>query len=155
MTLKMIEDGAPFGICLKNESKAHSVQMSDKMILVAPKDYEKLENKPKINGVELSGDQTANDLGLNAGLETVTLGTSWLGSASPYTQVVTLQAYTVTEYTKADVSCESTVLDQMSADGTTAIYIRNDNGTLTACAVGNKPTAALTVEVCAYETQHE
>lgn len=153
MTLRMTEDGAPFGVCMKNETKQHGVRMSDKMIIVAPKDYSKLENKPTINGVELDGDLTANDLKLNATVEAVTLGTAWVGSSSPYTQVVTLQNYTVSAYTKADVSCEAAVLDQMSTDGTTAIYIRNDNGILTACAVGNKPTAALAVEICAYETQ--
>ena len=43
----------------------------------------------------------------------------------------------------------------MRADGTNEIYIMNDNGTLVAYAVGNKPTTALAMEACAYETQAE
>ena len=70
---------------------------------------------------------------------------SWAGSASPYTQSVTLAGITVNS--KVDLQMDSTAIGVMVDSGTTAIYIANNNGTLTAYAVGEKPTADLSVQV--------
>lgn len=49
--------------------------------------------------------------------------------------------------TKVDVEPDSTVIQQLVNDGVSALYIANNNGYLTAYAVGAAPTADLTVPV--------
>lgn len=66
MTLKMLEGGTPFGFGMLKGNKAYSVAMNDKVVVVTTGDYEKLKNKPHINGVELSGDLTTEDLLIEA-----------------------------------------------------------------------------------------
>lgn len=75
---------------------------------------------------------------------TVTLSTNWTGDASPYTQSVTISGTTANS--KVDLQPDATVIQQMADDGTVALYIANNNGTLTANAVGEKPTVALTIQ---------
>lgn len=76
---------------------------------------------------------------------------SWTGSASPYTQGVTITGGTATS--QADIQADATAIQQMLDDGTNAIYIANNNGTFTAYAVGEKPTADLSVQVTVYEVK--
>lgn len=76
---------------------------------------------------------------------------SWTGSASPYTQGVTITGGTATS--QADIQADATAIQQMLDDGTNAIYIANNNGTFTAYAVGEKPTADLIVQVTVYEVK--
>lgn len=84
--------------------------------------------------------------------QTITLSTTWSGS-DPYTQTVTLPGINrITANTKFDIQPDATVIAQMIDDGVKALYIANDNGTLTAYAVGAAPTASLTVQVTYYET---
>ena len=90
--------------------------------------------------------------GITTKIASITLSTSWTGSASPYTQSVTITGATITAKTKVDVQFDSTAVAQMVSDGTNAIYISNSSGTLTAYAVGTKPTASLTLQVAYYET---
>ena len=75
---------------------------------------------------------------------TVTLSTGWTGTASPYTQRVTISG--ITANSKVDLQPDATAIAQMAEDGTVALYIANNNGTLTAKAVGEKPTVALTIQ---------
>ena len=75
---------------------------------------------------------------------TVTLSTNWTGNASPYTQSVTISG--ITANSKVDLQPDATSISQMADDGTVALYIANDNGILTANAVGEKPTVALTIQ---------
>ena len=74
----------------------------------------------------------------------VTLSTDWTGDASPYTQTVTISG--ITANSKVDLQPDATAITKMADDGTVALYIANDNGTLTAYAVGDKPTVALTIQ---------
>lgn len=76
---------------------------------------------------------------------------SWTGSASPYTQGVTITGGTATS--QADIQADATAIQQMLDDGTNAIYIANNNGTFTAYAVGEKPTADLSVQVTVYDVK--
>ncbi len=78
-------------------------------------------------------------------VKSIALTTTWSGS-DPYTQTVTVTGYTVTANTKVDLQPNSTVVNQLITDGVKALYISNDNGTLTAYAVGAAITAALTVQ---------
>ena len=76
---------------------------------------------------------------------------SWAGSASPYTQGVTITGGTATS--QADIQADATAIQQMLDDGTNAIYIANNNGTFTAYAVGEKPTADLSIQVTVYDVK--
>ena len=82
---------------------------------------------------------------------TLELSAAWEGSG-PYTQAVTLTGYELTENTKVDLECSGEVLNALSANGTWAIYIENNDGVLTAYAIGSKPAAAITVQATVYET---
>lgn len=75
----------------------------------------------------------------------------WTGNASPYTQGVTITGGTATS--QADIQADATAIQQMLDDGTNAIYIANNNGTFTAYAVGEKPTADMIVQVTVYEVK--
>ena len=74
----------------------------------------------------------------------ITLSTNWTGDASPYTQTVTISG--TTSNSKVDLQPDATAIEQMADDGTLALYIANDNGILTAYAIGEKPTAGLTIQ---------
>ena len=67
---------------------------------------------------------------------------SWTGSG-PYTQTVTITGITVNS--KVDIQMDATALGVLIDSGTSAIWIENNNGTLTAKALGEKPNANLSV----------
>ena len=69
---------------------------------------------------------------------------SWAGSG-PYTQTVTTTGITVNS--KVDIQMDATALGVLIDSGTSAIWIENNNGTLTAKALGEKPNANLSVQV--------
>ena len=76
---------------------------------------------------------------------TISLPTaSWAGSG-PYTQTVTITGITVNS--KVDIQMDATALGVLIDSGTSAIWIENNNGTLTAKAMGEKPNANLSVQV--------
>lgn len=75
---------------------------------------------------------------------TVTLSTDWTGTESPYMQAVTIDGTTANS--KVDLQADSTVIQQMIYDETVALYVVNNNGALTAYAVGDKPSIALTIQ---------
>ena len=75
---------------------------------------------------------------------TVTLSTDWVGDTSPYTQSVTISGIKVNS--KVDLQPDASVITQMAEDGTVALFIANEGGTLTANAVGEKTTVELTIQ---------
>lgn len=84
--------------------------------------------------------------------DTITLASaSWSGS-DPYTQTVTISGYTVTANTRVDIACDYATLNAMAADGVTALYFENSNGTITAYSVGAAPSSDVTVFANIYET---
>lgn len=83
---------------------------------------------------------------------TLTLPVNWAGNG-PYTQAITVSGYSPTYSTKVDLVCDSAVIDSMTNSGTNIIYVSNDNGVLTAYAIGGAPTESLTVQVVVSETQ--
>lgn len=82
-------------------------------------------------------------------IKTITLPASGWTNGSPATQSVTITGATANS--KIDLQPDSTVLNQMLIDGVVALYIANDNGTLTACAVGAYPTVDLTIQATVIE----
>lgn len=85
------------------------------------------------------GDGTSGTYG------SITLSTSWSGG-NPYTQTVAADGYTTTAHTKVDLLADNDIVGKMAADGINQIYVENDNGVLTAYAVGGKPTTAMVVQ---------
>ena len=71
--------------------------------------------------------------------------TGWaqVGSSDVYSMSITITGTTAN--TKVDLNPDYTALLQMMNDGTAAIYVANNSGSLTAYAVGSAPTATLTV----------
>lgn len=76
---------------------------------------------------------------------------SWTGSASPYTQGVTITGGMPTS--QVDLQADATVLAQMAEDQTIALYVENNNGTFTAYAMGEKPTVDLNIQATVYEVK--
>jgi hypothetical protein len=70
---------------------------------------------------------------------------SWLGSESPYSQTVT--GLGTTANSKVDIQMDATALGVILDSGTSALWIENNNGTLTAKAMGEKPNADMAVQV--------
>lgn len=83
---------------------------------------------------------------------TVVLGTGWTGD-DPYTVAITqISGYTPTADTIVNIMNDADVIQQMIEDGVTTLYITNNGGTLTAHAIGGRPSVQLTVPVIFVET---
>lgn len=101
---------------------------------------------PVVSAVDANGAPTAWEGGnVRPVQKTLSLSTTWTGSG-PYTQTVTVSGYTITANSKVDLQPDAAAIAQLVSDGVNALYIANDNGTLTAYAVGAAPTAALTIQ---------
>ena len=84
-------------------------------------------------------------------ITTTLTASGWSGTASPYTQRVTVTGGKATS--QVDVQGDATAIQQMLDDGTNAIYIANENGVFTAYAVGEKPSANLNVQLTVYNVK--
>lgn len=69
---------------------------------------------------------------------------SWSGSASPYSQTVSVSG--ATAKSRIDLNPSAAVL-AAAMDGGYGLVIGNNNGTIKAYAVGEKPAAAITVQI--------
>lgn len=97
--------------------------------------------------VPLKGDYTPAMVDAAPAIKTaiVTLpAASWTGSASPYSQTVEISD--VTANSRIDINPNATVMNG-AMDGGYGLVFGNNAGTITAYAVGDKPTAAITVQV--------
>ena len=68
-------------------------------------------------------------------------------------QTITISGYTITSNSKVDLQPSAEVLAQLIDNGVSALYISNNNGTLTAVAVGEKPSAAMTIQATIEEVR--
>lgn len=75
----------------------------------------------------------------------------WVADGDDWKQPVTIAGGAAGK--QVDLESDKTVIKQMLDDGTNAIYIANNNGTFTAYAVGEKPTADLIVQVTVYDVK--
>ena len=91
-----------------------------------------------------------NNMGSGVKVTTINLTTAWTGSG-PYTQNVSISG--VTAKSKVDLQPDNAALDQLINDGVSALYIANNNGTLTAYAIGAKPTTTLRIQATVMEVQ--
>ena len=83
---------------------------------------------------------------------TVVIGTGWTGD-DPYTCAITqISGYTPTEHTVVSIVNDADVMQQLQADGVTNLFITNTGGTLTAHAIGGRPSVQLTVPVIFIES---
>lgn len=97
--------------------------------------------------VPANGDYTPEMVGAAPAIKTATVTlpvASWTGSASPYSQTVTISG--VTAKSRIDINPDATVMNG-AMEGGYGLVFGNDAGTITAYAVGDKPTAAITVQV--------
>ena len=84
-------------------------------------------------------------------LVTVTTITLEAADWSNNEQTVTLTGYTVTARTKVDIETDATVFNQLLTDNCKGLYISNNNGVLTAHALGAAPSQDLTIQITARE----
>lgn len=101
------------------------------------------------NGVVVpkKGDYTPEMVGAAPEIKTATVtlqAASWTGSVSPYSQTVTISG--VTANSRIDINPDATVMNG-AMEGGYGLVFGNNAGTITAYAVGDKPTAAITVQV--------
>lgn len=71
------------------------------------------------------------------------LSDAWSGSG-PFTQEVTLAG--ITPRSKVDIQPDADLFSLLFADGVTALWVQNDNGTLTAYALGAALSEEITVQ---------
>ena len=86
------------------------------------------------------------------GIGTISLSASWTGAASPYTQTATVTGAAITSASKIDIQLTPAQIASLIADGVQGMVVENNAGTLTVYAVGNAPSAAMTVQVTVTET---
>ena len=83
---------------------------------------------------------------------TVALSASWNGSGSYYSQTVTVSGATVAARSKIDLQPTPVQIAGLASAEVKGLLIENNDGTLTAWAVGAAPTAAMTVQCTVEET---
>lgn len=69
----------------------------------------------------------------------------WTGN-DPYTQTIDINNVPINSNSKIDLQPDATVINQLISDGVKALYIQNNNGTITAYAIGGQPTADLSIQ---------
>ena len=76
----------------------------------------------------------------------VVVGTTWSESSGVFSQAVTVTGATVTANSKVDLQLGAAALQQLLSDGVAALWVENNNGTLTAYALEAAPSAGGTVQ---------
>jgi len=95
------------------------------------------------SGISASDKTTWNGKADKPDMATTSLSSVWTGSSSPYSQEIIVSGATITNNSKVDIQPNSTMIAQLINDGCNALYIENNNGTLTAYAIGEKPSVAI------------
>lgn len=106
--------------------------------------------KPKINGVELDGDISLEQLGISSEKPAARiayvnlLASAWVGEESPYSQIVDIDG--VTENSQVDLTPS---VEQLSVfyNKDLAFVAHNTNGVVTVYAIGQKPANDYVIQV--------
>ena len=81
----------------------------------------------------------------------VTFSSVWTGN-DPYTQTVhPISSHSITQNTKVDIQVNNSIANKLLSDSVRMLYIENNNGTLTAYAVGGKPKEVFSVQCTIYD----
>lgn len=94
-------------------------------------------------------DETAR--GMKPKTASVTLPAAGWSGDDPYTQAISVAG--ITAKSKVDIQPDATVLAALIDDGVNALYVANDNGSLTAYAVGAAPKSDMSVQVTVMEVK--
>ena len=87
--------------------------------------------------------------GTGALIGSISLGTNWTETESGsgiFTQAVTVPGVTISDKSTINLQPDPSALKAMLDDGVYSLTIGNDNGTLTAYAIGSAPQTALSVQ---------
>lgn len=79
-----------------------------------------------------------------------TSATSWTSSDGVFSQQISI-IYDTTSNTSVDIRPTANNLKQLMTDGVSALWVENNNGTLTAKCLGNKPSVNMTFYAIASE----
>jgi len=146
MGLKIYYDGTPtfFELC-----DAHGVDLdweyeafASNALVTVVLDFDVDGNKAFIQ----NADTNAYLEGRLTKMGSIAFSTSWTGNSSPYTQVVTVTGQMITANSKVDLQPNAYAISRLITDKVSALFISNTDGTLTAYAIGAKPTQAMTVQ---------
>ena len=85
-------------------------------------------------------------------LGSIALAAAWSGSG-PFTQTVTVAGAAVTADSRVDLQPDAAALAALLAGGVSALFVENDGGVLTACALGAAPAAAMTLQCSVTDTE--
>ena len=76
--------------------------------------------------------------------------TGWSGSG-PWTRTISITGGTASSM--VDIQSSEAVINTMTESGTTALFIKNNNGVFTLVAMGAIPNAAITLQVSITEVK--
>lgn len=100
---------------------------------------------PAIDAAELQA-MTDTIAGNQQRIAAITLTAGLWSGTGPYTQAVTISGQTITGNTKVDLIPNPTIVSQMVESKTTSLFIVNNNGELTAYAIGAALNATVSVQ---------
>ena len=82
---------------------------------------------------------------------TLSIPTSGWSGSGPWTRTVSITGGTASSM--IDIQPSDTVINTMVNSGTTALFIKNDNGVFTLVAIGAIPNAEITLQVSITEVK--
>ena len=85
-------------------------------------------------------------------VQNILLPLSWTDSGNGYHTCTPVITWTPTAASKVSLQPTQAQIQQLQADGVTALYVQNSSGVLTAYAVGNAPTTMMGIQCTVEET---
>ena len=89
---------------------------------------------------------------LPANQGSVQIPNAWSGSG-PYRAAASVVGYTVTARTQVNLYADDDLIDMLREAGVQSLYCENDNGFITAVAIGGKPSTAISVDATFMEVK--
>ena len=82
---------------------------------------------------------------------TISIPTSGWSGSGPWTRTISITGGTASSM--VDIQSSEAVINTMIESGTTALFIKNNNGVFTLVAIGAIPNAAITLQVSVTEVK--